>query len=519
MYITQPLHRAVQQHPDKVALRCGRRSQTFRSMADRVARLAGALQALGMAPGDRVAMLALNSDRYFEYMIAVPWGGGVINPCNIRWSAAELLYSLEDSGSRLLLVDDAFAAVARRLQEDSSQPLTVIYAGDGAVPAGMLGYEALIAGAQPVPDAVRRGDDLFGLFYTGGTTGQPKGVMISHGGMYASLLSMLAEGMAPRDGVYLHAAPMFHVADIGMSGIQWLRGNTQCFIGSFTPQGVVEAIERDRATHVLLVPTMIQMLVDHPAMREGRDLSSLRCIVYGASPIAEPVLDRAMAVLPGVEFVQAYGMTELSPLATICPAEFHTVEGRRRGKLRSAGRASFCTEIRIVNAEGREVPRGTVGEVAVRGPNVMKGYWNNPDLTAATVRDGWMHTGDGAYMDDDGFIFIVDRVKDMIISGGENVYSAEVENVVAQHPAVAAGAVIGIPSAEWGESVHAVVVLKPGAALTGEDLIRFCKDRIAGYKCPRSVDIVAELPLSGAGKVLKTALRAPYWKDRESQVA
>ncbi|MFA5122007.1 long-chain fatty acid--CoA ligase [Zavarzinia sp.] len=519
MYITQPLHRAVQQHPDKVALRCGRRSQTFRSLADRVARLAGALQCLGMAPGDRVAMLALNSDRYFEYMIAVPWGGGVINPCNIRWSAAEILYSLEDSGSRLLLVDDAYLPVAQKLRADSVAPLTVIHCGDGLTPDGMLGYEDLIAGAQPVPDAVRRGDDLLGLFYTGGTTGRPKGVMIGHKGMYASLLSLLAEGLAPEGSVYLHAAPMFHVADIGMSGVQWVRGNTQSFIGSFSPEAVVEAIERDRVTHVLLVPTMIQMLVDHPVMRQGRDLSSLRCIVYGASPISEAVLDRAMAVLPGVDFIQAYGMTELSPLATICPAEYHTPEGRKRGKLRSAGRASFCTEVRIVNAQDREVPHGTVGEVTVRGPNVMQGYWNMPDLTAQTVRDGWMHTGDGAYMDDDGFIFVVDRVKDMIISGGENVYSAEVENTVAQHPAVATCAVIGIPSAEWGESVHAVVVLKSGAVLTDQELILFCKERIAGYKCPRSVDFVDALPVSGAGKVLKTALRAPFWKDRKSQVA
>ncbi len=519
MYITQPLHRAVQQHPDKVALRCGRRSVTFRALADRVARLAGALQRLGMAPGDRVAMLALNADRYFEYMIAVPWGGGVINPCNIRWSAAEILYSLEDSGSRLLFVDDAYLPVARKLQADSATPLTVIHCGDGRAPDGMLGYEELIAGAQPVPDAVRRGDDLLGLFYTGGTTGRPKGVMIGHKGMYASLLSLLAEGLAPEGSVYLHAAPMFHVADIGMSGVQWVRGNTQSFIGSFSPEAVVEAIERDRVTHVLLVPTMIQMLVDHPVIRQGRDLSSLRCIVYGASPISEAVLDRAMAVLPGVDFIQAYGMTELSPLATICPAEYHTPEGRKRGKLRSAGRASFCTEVRIVNGQDREVPRGTVGEVAVRGPNVMQGYWNMPELTAETVRDGWMHTGDGAYMDDDGFIFVVDRVKDMIISGGENVYSAEVENTVAQHPAVATCAVIGIPSAEWGESVHAVVVLKSGASLTDQELIRFCKERIAGYKCPRSVDFVDALPVSGAGKVLKTALRAPFWKDRKSQVA
>ncbi len=200
---------------------------------------------------------------------------------------------------------------------------------------------------------------------------------------------------------------------------------------------MLDTIERDRVTHVLLVPTMIQMLVDHPAMKKPRDLSALKTIVYGASPISEAVLERAMAALPGVGFVQAYGMTELAPLATVNPAWYHTVEGRKRGKLRAAGRAGYCIELRIVDAHDHEVPRGTVGEVVVRGPNVMQGYWNKPEQTAAAVRDGWMHTGDGAWMDDDGFIFIADRLKDMIISGGENVYSGEVENAIAQHPAVA----------------------------------------------------------------------------------
>ena len=226
-----------------------------------------------------------------------------------------------------------------------------------------------------------------------------------------------------------------------------------------------------------------------------------------------------MAALPGVSFVQAYGMTELSPLATFLPAYFHTAEGRKLGKLRSAGRASLCTEVRIVDAQGIEVPRGTVGEVAVRGPNVMQGYWNKPELTAQAVRDGWMHTGDGAYMDHDGFIFVVDRLKDMIISGGENVYSGEVENALAKHPAIQACAVIGIPSEQWGESVHAVVVLKPGHAATVDALIAHCKSLIAGYKCPRSVAFVEALPLSGAGKVLKTALRDPYWQGRARGVA
>ena len=520
MYITQALHRAVQQHPDRIAVRFGNRQRTFREFADRVARLAGALQKLGMQVGDRVAMLSLNSDCYLEYQMAVPWGGGVLNPCNIRWSASEILYSLDDSGSTILLVDETFRAMAEQFRGDSRTLREVIYCGAGAVPAGMHGYEALLADAAPVPDVGRRGEDLAGIFYTGGTTGFPKGVMLSHNNLCSSSLAAHSEGLANAGSTYLHAAPMFHLADIGFAGAQWMEGNTHSIIPAFNPELMLDVLERDRVTHAMLVPTMIQMLVDHPAMKKPRDLSALQTIIYGASPISEAVLERAMAALPGVGFVQAYGMTELAPLATVNPAYYHTVEGRKLGKLRAAGRAGYCVELRIVDEQGREVPRGTVGEVVVRGPNVMQGYWNKPAQTAAVLRNGWMHTGDGAYMDNDGFIFIADRLKDMIITGGENVYSAEVENALAQHPTVAACAVIGIPSAEWGESVHAVIVRKPGQeSVAAEALIAHCKSLIAGYKCPRSVDFVAALPLSGAGKVLKTKLREPFWQGQERAVA
>jgi len=519
MYLTQALHRAVQQHPDRTASIFGERRRTFSELADRVARLAGALQALGMETGDRVAMLSLNSDRYLEFQMAVPWGGGVLNPCNIRWSAAEIVYSLDDSGSTILLVDDAFAALAAQIRRDARSVREVVFCGEGALPDGMHGYEALLAAADPVADAMRCDEDLAGIFYTGGTTGFPKGVMLSHRNLCASGLSSLAEGLSSPGGAYLHAAPMFHLADMGMSIPQWMQANTHVVIPMFKPEAVLDGIAEHRVTHALLVPTMIQMLVDHPSMREPRDLSSLRFIIYGASPLSAAVLERAMAAFPGVEFAQAYGMTELSPVATISPPWCHTEEGRRRGKLRSAGRASYCCEVRIVDADDRELPRGEVGEVIVRGPNVMQGYWNQPAQTQAALRDGWMHTGDGAYMDEDGYIFVVDRLKDMVITGGENVYSVEVENALAQHPAVAACAVIGIPSEEWGETVHAVVVRKPGATAEATELIGHCKTLIANYKSPRSVEFRDALPLSGAGKVLKIELRKPFWEGRQRRVA
>ena len=519
MQITQALHRAVQLHPDRVATHFGERQRTFLELRERVARLAGALQALGMRAGDRVAMLSLNSDRYLEYQMAVPWGGGVLNPCNTRWSCAEIAYSLNDSGSTLLLVDDHFAHLADSLRHESPSVCAVIHCGDGPAPTAMHSYEALVSDAAPIADARCGGEDLLGIFYTGGTTGSPKGVMLSHANLFSCGLSTRAEGLAAPNGNYLHAAPMFHLADMGCAMPHWLEGNSHSIIPSFNPEATIRCIERNRVTCALLVPTMFQMLVDHPAAKEVHDLTSLQTLIYGASPIAEAVLERAMTMLPGVEFIQAYGMTELSPVATINPAWYHTPAARNYGKLRSAGRASYCTEVRIVDADGVEVPRGTVGEVVVRGPNVMQGYWNQPELTAQAIRDGWMHTGDGAWMDVDGFIFIADRLKDMIVSGGENVYSAEVENVLAQHPGVAACAVIGIPSDRWGESVHAVVVPRAGYDVRIEELIAYCKGLIAHYKCPRSVEFTAALPMSGAGKVLKMTLREPYWRGRERGVA
>ena len=514
MFLTQSLHRAVQQSPELPATICNGRVRTWAESADRVARLAGGLKSLGVTNDDRVAMLALNSDRYHEYLFAVPWAGAVLNPVNIRWSLAEIAFSLVDSETKVLIVDDAFAAMVPELRSCCPTVEVVIYAGEADVPTGTIGYEDLIAGSAPIDDAFRHGNELAGIFYTGGTTGSPKGVMLSHAGLVTSSLgfSALKNGITA-GGILLHAAPMFHLADIGAWMSRNCVGGTHVILPMFEAGAVAQSISQFQVTDLLLVPTMIQMLVDHPSVGE-HDLSSVEHLIYGASPIAETLLDRVAKAMPGASLVQAYGMTELSPVATVLDGESHSDPSLRR----SAGRAAPHTYVRIVDAEDNEVPAGTVGEVVVRGGNVMLGYWNRPDETAKALRGGWMHTGDAAYMDECGYVFIVDRLKDMIVTGGENVYSAEVENALAKHPAVASCAVIGIPDPAWGERVHAVVVLQPGSAISPDDLREHCRTLIAAYKAPRSVEFVDQLPISGAGKILKRELRAQHWHETERAV-
>ena len=425
---------------------------------------------------------------------------------------------MRDCRAQVLFVDKTFAATGASLAK-ALPGLKLIFADDGDAPAGIVSYEALLLRNEPIPDAMRVSADLAGIFYTGGTTGRSKGVMLSHGNLMANAMNALGEGLFPNSSVYLHAAPMFHLANGAAMYSLLLNGGSNVIIQGFTPEGVMAAFQNERVTDVLLVPTMIQMLVDHPALG-SYDLSSVKNIIYGASPISEAVLGRAIAALPKVQFTQAYGMTELSPIATILHWNEHIGDSRAKGRHRGAGRATLGCEVRIVDTDDKPLPIGAVGEIAVRGDNVMMGYWERPEETSKAVIDGWMHTGDGGYMDEDGFVYVVDRVKDMIISGGENVYSVEVENAIAQHPAVAQCAVIGIPSEQWGEQVHAVVVTRSNTRVSANELIEFSKTLIAGYKCPRSVDISENpLPLSGAGKVLKRELRKPFWDSRERHVS
>jgi len=513
MQLTQSVHRNAQQDAAGPATIFGDRVRTWAESLDRIARLAAGLRALGLRPGDRLAILSLNSDRYHECLLATWWAGGAVNPVNIRWSPAEIAYSLEDSGSAILVVDDHFSETVASIRAAAPSIATIVHCGEDPTPEGCIAYESLLE-EGPIDDARRGGDDLAGIFYTGGTTGFPKGVMLSHTNIMTSTLGSCASGhfFIP-GGRAMHAAPMFHLAGLAAWMARNILGGSHIIVPMFSPEAVLDTIETHRPTDALLVPTMIQMLVDSPSI-EGRDLSSLETVLYGASPISDALLLRFQAAVPGAALTQAYGMTELGPVATLLGAAAHADPILRR----SAGKAAPHAEVRIVDPDCVEVPRGSVGEVVVAGPHVMLGYWNKPSETAAAIIDGWMHTGDGGRMDDDGYVFIVDRIKDMIVTGGENVYSAEVENAVAQHPAVATCAVIGVPSPEWGEAVHAVVVLRPDAALDLDDLRTHVKGLIAGYKAPRSLEIVDALPLSGAGKVLKHELRKQYWDGSSRSV-
>jgi acyl-CoA synthetase (AMP-forming)/AMP-acid ligase II len=509
MYLTQGLHRALQQQPDGTATIFGNRVRTFAEQADRVSRLAGALHDLGIAHDDRVAYLGLNSDRFLEYYLAVPWAGAVVNPVNIRWSPIEIAYSLADSETRVLFVDDAFLPVLPAVRERYDGLDKVIHVGNGDPPPDLLSYEQLVADGPAIEDARRGADALAGVFYTGGTTGFPKGVMLSHANLLTSALGSQACGLFPAGSRFLHAAPMFHLADLAAVVGVTTMGGTHVIVPAFDPVVVMRAIAKHRVTDTILIPIMIQLLVDHPE-RTAHDLSSLRRLVYGGSPIPVAVLDRARKALPTVSFVQAYGQTELAPVATILLPADHEETGPDPARLRSGGRAAPHAEVRIVDPEDRDVARGEVGEIVVRGGNVMLGYWRRPEETEAALRGGWMHTGDAGRMDADGYVYVVDRIKDMIITGGENVYSTEVENAIAAYPAVANCAVIGVPDEHWGERVHAVVVLTPGADATAEEVREHVKTLIAGYKAPRTVEFVDALPVSPAGKILKRELRARY---------
>jgi acyl-CoA synthetase (AMP-forming)/AMP-acid ligase II len=515
--VTGGLRRAALIRGNELAVIDGGLRRTWLAMLGRVSRLARALQRLGVGRGDRVAILMLNGHRYLEAYYAIPWAGAIVMPVNIRLSPLEILAQVTDAEPTVIVVDDTFVRVTANLGNQMASLRAVVHAGDGPPPNGTVGYESILAQAEPVDDARVGGDEVYGLFYTGGTTAAAKGVMLTHTNICVNAYNAAVDMQYSEKDVYMHVAPMFHLADSASTFAVTMIGGCHTFIPLFDPGRWAQAVQDTRTTRCLLVPTMVNAVVNWPGL-SATDLTSLQRIVYGGAPISRSLLALAKQKL-ACEFQQGYGMTETSPVLTTLADCDHQLEGPNAHRIASAGRPVLNIEIAVLDDEDRPVPTGSVGEICARGPTIMKGYWRKPEETARALRNGYMHTGDLGYIDADGYVYLVDRAKDMIVTGGENVYSVEVEAALYAHPAVLEAAVFGVPHDVFGEQVHATVVLKDGQFAVPEDLMAHCRQAIAGYKCPRSVTIsTAALPKSGAGKILKRDLRAQHWEGLERQI-
>lgn len=497
--------------PDHAALIFGDRVTSYNELALRARRVANGLLSLDLQPQSRIALLTGNNDYFFEIWLGAALGNFVLTPINARLAPPEIAYIVNDSRAAVLVVDIPFRAMVEEIAGDLSTVREIISLGEHAewplFSAWRDGQSS--AEVQPTTDP---GDTMVQM-YTSGTTGFPKGVELNHTSVLACSRAMMGlEAWEPGE-VALVTAPLFHTAGCAWANCALLSGGTIVVLPETTPASILKAFHENNVTEVLLVPAVIQMLLQS-ADCAGKDFSSLRRILYGASPIAVPVLRQAMEVF-GCEFEQGYGLTEtVGPVAMLRP-EDHLNDD----KLQSCGKAVPSAEIRVVDADGNDCAAGDVGEIMVAGVQVMNGYWNRPEDTAAAIRDGWFRTGDAGYFDADGYLYIHDRIKDMIVSGAENVYPAEVERVLEHCPGIAEVAVIGVPDQQWGEAVKAVVVPQPGASLSENDIIEFARTQIAGFKCPKSVDIVDVIPRNPSGKILKKELRAPYWEGHERKVS
>jgi long-chain acyl-CoA synthetase len=519
MFLHEMLERAVRLWGDAPAVVDGELRLTYRELDERVRRLAAALQGLGLQHGEHIAVLSLNGHRYMETYLASALAGLVVAPINTRLSPRETAFILNDGEVRALLVG-TWCLPAYREMRPALETVRHTIVLDDAADDDLIAYEHLLAAADPQRVVPRdwREDDLVQLCYTGGTTGRPKGVMLSQRNIVSNLLHAIQFAEFNERDVWLHAAPMFHLADSWACFALTLLGARHVFIESFEPRRALELIAEHRVTSSLWVPTMINAVLALPDVQRY-DVSSMRRLVYGASPMPPERL-RAAIDLFGNILQQAYGQSESAPFLACTHLRTTHAHGSTRDirRLASCGQEIVGVQVRVVDGDERPIKPGEIGEIVARGPNVMLGYWKRPDETAQALRGGWLHTGDLATVDEEQYIYIVDRAKDMIITGGENVYSTEVEAALYQHPAVLEAAVIGIPDDRWGEAVKAVVVLRKEQHTSAEALLEHCHGLIAGYKCPKSIDFLDALPKSGAGKILKAELRKPYWSGQARMV-
>ncbi|MGA8104729.1 MAG: long-chain-fatty-acid--CoA ligase [Candidatus Acidiferrales bacterium] len=516
------LRYAEQQFPRRTAVVCNYLRYTYAQFADRVSRLAGALRQAGVQPGDRVAFLSPNCHRLLEAYYGVLEAGAVLLPLNIRLTASELGYILNDSGATILFVEKQLLGLADSFRRDIHTVKTICQL-DGAPEAPWLdprNYEALLDAATPHRADIASIDEnaLAELFYTSGTSANPKGVMLTHRNVYLHALHVCMAFQIDKGTIELHTIPLFHANGWGVAHFLTLLGGRHVMIQRFDPKEVFRLIEKEGVHSCSLVPIMATALVNC-SERHNYNLSSLRRITLGGAA-ASPTLVREVEQVLGCECFGGYGLTETSPVLSLSPMKPEMLwEGEQRyvGQAMT-GYAIPGAELRVVDANDRDVPHDgkTVGEIVARADGVMEGYWRQPDASAEALRGGWFHTGDMATLNEDGYLLIVDRKKDIIVSGGENISSLELEKTILAHPAILEAAVIPVPDQKWGEVPKALVVLKPNAAATEAELIEFCRSHIAHYKCPRSFEFVDALPKTGTGKILKKDLRRKYWQGQDS---
>jgi long-chain acyl-CoA synthetase len=496
MIYVHSLGRAARYFPERAALAANGTRSTFRELHHRVGRIAAALMKHGFKAGDRLALLLPNEPDYIELVYACAWLGVTVVPLNTRLSVKEIDGVLDDATPRGLIRHSALPVPTAQV------PWELVHDQD-----------PLDAQSDSIADPIYDLDANLALIYTSGTTGRPKGVEIRHANILENVYHTNFWLPLEEGAVHLHAAPIFHIADFPFMFGTPAFGACQVTIPKFNPQSFCETVARERITHTVLVPTMINMLTQFPQLQEY-DLSTLRHLGYGGSPMAPELVRRTRQVLPKVKLVQVYGLSEAGFLTGLKDDE-HTED-----KLTSCGRPCVGVDVRIVDGSGKELQTGQKGELVARGANIMRGYWNNVPETERAFRNGFFRTGDIGYQDANGYFYILDRLKDMIVTGGENVYSGEVEAVIYTHPAVHEVAVFGIPDPKWGEIVKAVVVLKPRKTLTADELIAYCRRSLANFKVPRSIEFSeTELPKTGSGKILKAILRESAWAHQQRAVA
>jgi acyl-CoA synthetase (AMP-forming)/AMP-acid ligase II len=512
--------RCVTHYGPQVALKFRQRTCTFEELGENAYRLANAFRALGLEKGDRVAFLMANCPEYVFTEYALTKLGAVRVPLAVLLGSDHHIYMMNHSGSVALVYHEKLAPRVQQMVPhlETVKHFICVSEDPGTAPADHLHLQTLLADSPPEPPRVEvAAQDLCGLYYTGGTTGRPKGVMLSHRAWVNSvLLEMLSLGLGRRE-TFAYMTPLTHAAGVLLLPVL-LREGTALILEEFDPETFLETVEKEDVTATFCVPTMIYMLLDHPGA-ERHDTSSLRNIVYGAAPIAPDRLKQAINRF-GPIFTQLYGQTEAPMMLSVLTRDEHVISDpeKERQILSSCGRPTLTTRMKLLDPQGDEVVPGEVGEIVVRCINMMDGYFEDPETTAGTMREGWLHTGDLACQDAEGFLYIVDRAKDMIISGGFNIYPREVEDVLFEHPVVKEAAVIGVPHEKWGEAVKAIVVLHEGKIATEEELIAFVKERKGKLAAPKSVEFWNSIPLTNLGKVDKKKIREPFWHRRESRV-